>query len=83
MAADMYTMTPGSAVADKLQEILTQRKLEARQALLDKLQQDELRGMTVSLTLISFQPCVRALVLELICLSLIQNMQTGSVVRAQ
>jgi hypothetical protein len=41
MAADMYTMTPGSAVADKLQEILTQRKLEARQALLDKLQQDE------------------------------------------
>lgn len=34
---DIYTMTPGSAVADKLQEILTSRRLEARQAMLDQL----------------------------------------------
>jgi hypothetical protein len=33
----VFTMTPGSAVADKLQEILAARKMEARQAMLDAL----------------------------------------------
>lgn len=34
---DFYTMTPGSAVADGIQEILARRKAEQRQAMLDQL----------------------------------------------
>ncbi len=40
-ATDFYTMTPGSAVAGALQDILTRRKGEAHQAMLDKMAQEE------------------------------------------
>lgn len=36
---DFYSLTPGSAVADSLQDILTRRKAEARQSMLDQLNQ--------------------------------------------
>jgi hypothetical protein len=41
---DFYTMTPGSAVADALQEILTRRKAEARQSMLDQLNQQNIES---------------------------------------
>lgn len=40
---DFYTMTPGSAVADTLQDILARRKAEARQAMLDKLNEQNMQ----------------------------------------
>lgn len=40
-ASDFYTMTPGSAVASTLQDILTRRKTEQRQAMLDKMAAEE------------------------------------------
>lgn len=40
--SDFYTMTPGSAVADKLTEILTKRKEEQRQAMIDALNKQNL-----------------------------------------
>lgn len=42
---DYRVMTPGSAVAETLQAILAQRRAEARQAYLDKLQEDEMRSI--------------------------------------
>ena len=39
-AQDYMTMTPGSAVADTLQEILARRRLDARQAMMDKVNID-------------------------------------------
>jgi hypothetical protein len=41
MAQDFNTMTPGSAVADTLQEILARKRAEARQAMLDDITQKE------------------------------------------
>lgn len=40
----MYTMTPGSAVADSIQEILARRRLDARQAMLDKLNAENIHS---------------------------------------
>lgn len=44
MNQDIYSMTPGSAVADSLQEILMRKKLEARQAMLDSLNEENVRS---------------------------------------
>jgi hypothetical protein len=38
---DIYTMTPGSAVANTLQEILTRKRLEAQQNLVNRLQRED------------------------------------------
>jgi hypothetical protein len=43
MAQDFYTMTPGSAVADTIQQILQRRRDESRQAMLDKLEHEQLQ----------------------------------------
>jgi hypothetical protein len=44
-ANDIYTMTPGSAVSDALQQILAERRLDARQALLDSLHQQDVQSI--------------------------------------
>lgn len=44
MNQDIYSMTPGSAVADSLQEILMRKKLEARQAMLDSLNEENVHS---------------------------------------
>ena len=44
MAGDIYTMTPGSAVADNIQQILQRRREESRQALMDKLDYDNVNS---------------------------------------
>lgn len=41
---DVNSMTPGSAVADTLQELLTRRKAEARQAMLDQIAEQQRRA---------------------------------------
>lgn len=44
-AADFYTLTPGSAVAGALQDILARRKMEARQSMLDRMASEEQRSV--------------------------------------
>lgn len=44
MAQDIYSMTPGSAVADTLQQILQRRREQSRQAMIDKLQEEQTRA---------------------------------------
>ena len=40
--ADIYSTTPGSAVADTIQQILQRRREDARRAMLDKLEREQL-----------------------------------------